>query len=142
MVGRRVILTNRSFTPEELYQFMEEHWNKDRYNSFELGSPTDPNAKLYVMLPATPRYMVIVYSRAAGGPFNRDNKVILSIAHTAAGNSEMLLRGIPTKSVIAGAAKLANIKSNKKEREGPTEEVLQAYTNYMTNLLGYAGYLK
>ena len=55
MTGREVILTNRSFTPEELFAFMEERWDKERYSGFTLGSPTDPNAKLYVMLPATSR---------------------------------------------------------------------------------------
>ena len=61
MTGREVILTNRSFTPDELFQFMEEHWDKEQYSDFVLGSPTDPNARLYVMLPATARHLVIVY---------------------------------------------------------------------------------
>ena len=84
MIGREVILTNRSFTPEELYQFMEEHWDKEEYSGFTLGSPTDPNARLYVMLPATARHLVIVYSRDKGF-LSKEQKVVLSVANDTVG---------------------------------------------------------
>ena len=82
MKGRQVILTNRAFTHDELLQFMTERWNTEEYNSFI----TDPSLKrytdLYVLLPATERYMIIVYSRAAGGLFSPKNKIVLSILNT------------------------------------------------------------
>lgn len=143
MTGREVILTNRSFTPEELYQFMEERWDKEKYSGFVLGSPTDPNAKLYVMLPATSRHLVIVYSRAAGGFFSRENKVVLSVAMTGAGAAESMARSIPTGGhIIAGAAKIASVAAQEEDRTGPAQAALLAYTQYMRSLLGEAGYLK
>ena len=73
MIGREVIETNRSFTPEELFEFMEKHWDKEKYNDFVLGSPTPPHTNLYVMLPATSRHLVIVYSRDKG-LFSKEKK--------------------------------------------------------------------
>lgn len=143
MIGREVILTSRAFTPEELYDFMQQHWDKEKYNDFTLGSPTDPNAKLYVMLPATPRHLVIVYSRKAGGFLNKENKVVLSVAMTVAGMSESLVRSIPTGgNIIAGAWKVSSVMSQEKERKGPAQDVLIEYTKYMRSLLDEAGYLK
>ena len=143
MIGREVILTNRSFTPEELYSFMDESWDIESYNDFTLGSPTNPNAKLYVMLPATPRHLVIVYSRSAGGFLSKENKVVLSVAMTVAGMSESMLRSVPTGgNVLAGAWKISSVMSQEKERKGPAQDVLLAYTEYMRSLLDEAGYLK
>ena len=142
MIGRQVILTNRAFTHDELLQFMSEHWDAEEYNHIV----TDPSLKrytdLYVVLPATPRYMIIVYSRAAGGLFNKENKVVLSIINSPAGAAEMMMRSIPTHNVFFGIAKISNTMSAKAEREGPTEDVLQRYTAYMRSLLQNAGYLK
>ena len=143
MTGREVILTNRSFTPEELYDFMEERWDKETYSGFTLGSPTDPNAKLYVMLPATSRHLVIVYSREAGGFLNKENKVVLSVALTGAGMVESMVRSIPTGGkIIAGAAKIGSVMSQEADRKGPALDALLTYTEYMRSLLGEAGYLK
>lgn len=143
MIGREVILTNRSFTPAELFEFMQEHWDKETYNDFTLGSPTDPNAKLYVMLPATPRHLVIVYSRKAGGFLSKENKVVLSVAMTKSGMAESMARSIPTGgNIIAGTWKISSVMSQEKERKGPAQDVLLAYTKYMRSLLGEAGYLK
>ena len=142
MKGRQVILTNRAFTHEDLLRFMTERWDTEKYNSFL----TDPALKLYtdryVLLPATERYMIIVYSRAAGGLFSRKNKVVLSILNTPAGAREMMLRSIPTHNIFFGAAKIAGTMSDKADRGGPTEDALQKYAAYMRSLLQEAGYLK
>ena len=82
MIGRQVIKTNRAFTLEELEQFMQEHWDKEQYNSFIIGRPTAASVEEYILLPATERFMVIVYARKAGGLFNKENKVILSVCDT------------------------------------------------------------
>ncbi len=142
MVGRQVILTNRAFTHEELLQFMTERWDTEAYNQFVTDPAVSEYTKRYVVLPGTRRYMIIVYSRAAGGLFSKENKVILSIANTPAGAGEMLMRSIPTKNVFFGIAKVAGTMSEKAEREGPTEEILQKYAAYMRSLLQEAGYLK
>ena len=142
MTGRRVILTNRAFTHEELGQFLDANWDAGQYNSFI----TDPSLKRYTdhyfLLPASPRYMVIVYSRAAGGLFSKKDKVVLSVMNTPEGMTESLLRSIPTQNVFFGAAKIAGTMSAEKERKGPAEDALQRYTDYMTELLRKAGYLK
>ncbi len=142
MIGRQVILTNRSFSHDELLAFMKAHWNTEEYNQFITDPAVSQYTKLYVVLPATPRYLIIVYSRAAGKLFSKDNKVILSIANTPAGASEMLMRSIPTRNIFSGIAKTASTMSEKAEREGPTEEILQKYTAYLRSLLQEAGYLK
>ena len=142
MTGREVILTNRSFTPQELYEFMEEYWDKEEYNDFVLGSPTDMSVGMYVMLPATARHLVIVYSRDKGF-LNKEKKVVLSVAMTSAGAAEAMARSIPTGGrVIAGIVKLHSVKSQNEDRTGPAQEALVAYPNYMRTLLGEAGYLK
>ena len=142
MTGRRVILTNRAFTHEELLQFMLERWDTANYNRIVTDPAMSQYTKLYVLLPATPRYMIIVYSRAAGGLFTKENKVVLSVINTPAGAGEMLMRSIPTQNAIFGIAKIANTMSAKAEREGPTEQILQKYTDYMRYLLQNAGYLR
>ncbi|MBR0374015.1 MAG: hypothetical protein IJH91_05770 [Mogibacterium sp.] len=142
MVGREVILTNRAFTPEELFAFMEEHWDKSNFNDFALGNPSGVGADLYVMLPATPRHLVIVYSRDVGEFFSKEKKVILSVAMTKRGASEALFRSIPTGSnIFAGAWKVGSVMSQNKERTGPAQDVLLAYTEHMRTILGGAGYL-
>lgn len=81
----------RAFTHDELLQFMTERWNTEEYSSFI----TDPSLKrytdFYVLLPATERYMIIVYSIAAMRLFNRKDKVVISILNTPAGAREMML---------------------------------------------------
>ena len=67
MIGRQVIATNKAFTLEELYQFMQERWDPNEYNYFEMGDEVRPIYKGYIVLPATPRFLVIVYPKAAGG---------------------------------------------------------------------------
>ena len=82
MIGRQVIKTNRAFTLEELEQFMQENWDKEQYNHFVIGRPTAASIEKYILLPATSRFMVIAYSRKAGGLFNKDNKVVLTVCDT------------------------------------------------------------
>lgn len=121
---------------------MEEHWDKEQYNDFILGSPTDMTAGLYVMLPATSRHLVIVYSRDKGF-LSKDKKVILSVAMTTAGAAEAMARSIPTGGhIIAGIVKLHSVKSQEEDRTGPAQEALLAYTDHMRRILGEAGYLR
>ena len=142
MIGRQVITTTKAFTLDELYRFMEEHWNTEEYNLFERGRPNPLSAEEYIMLPATPRFLVLVYSRAAGGLFSKDNKVILTTANTPEGVSESLIRGIPTSNIIFGGIQISSSMSAEKERKGPAEDILQMYTEYMQKLLTEAGYRK
>ena len=139
MTGRQVIKTNRAFTLEELAQFMQEHWNKDQYNHFIIGRPTAASVEKYILLPATGRFMVIVFPRKAGGLFSRDNKVVLSVCNTPEGAKQDLFRSIPSHNAFFGAWKISTTMSMEEERKGPAEEALQKYTEYLKGLLETAG---
>ena len=140
MIGRQVIKTNRAFTLEELEQFMQEHWDKEQYNHFLMGRPTAASVEEYILLPATGRFMVIVFSRKAGGLFSRDNKVVLSVCNTPEGAKQDLFRSIPSHNIFFGKWKISTTMSMEAERKGPAEEVLQKYTAYLAELLKAAGY--
>ena len=142
MTGLQNIITNRAFTLDELYEFMKEHWDVNEGGEFTRGRPTAASIEEYILLPATKRFMTIVYSRAAGGLFNKENKVVLSTAETPAGAFEGLAQAIPTGNLFVGMAQMGNLGSSEKERKGPAEDVLQRYTEYMRKLLDEAGYLK
>lgn len=142
MIGRQVIITNRSFTLEELHDFMKENWDVAEGGEFVVGRPTRASIEEYILLPATQRYMTIVYPRSAGGLFSKENKVILSTADTPSGAFEGLAQTIPTGNLFVGIAQMKSLSSSEKERKGPAEDILQRYTAYMREILGAAGYLK
>ena len=142
MIGRQVIKTNRAFSLEELEQFMQEHWDKEQYNHFVIGRPTAASVEKYILLPATTHFMVIAYSRKAGGLFNKENKVILSVCDTPKGVEQDIFRSIHSHNVFFGAWKIAKTMSMEEERKGPAEEILQKYAEYMKQLLDSAGYSK
>ena len=140
MTGRQVIKTNHAFTLEELEQFMQEHWDKEQYNHFILGRPTAASVEKYILLPATGRYMVIVFPRKAGGLFSKDNKVVLSVCNTPEGAKQDLIRSVPSHNAFFGAWKISTTMSMEEERKGPAEEALHKYTEYLKGLLETAGY--
>ena len=142
MIGRQVIKTNRAFTLEELEQFMRSNWDTVQYNDFIIGRPTAASIEQYILLPATERFMVITYARKAGGLFNKDNKVILSVCDTPKGAEMEIFRSIHSHNVFFGAWKIKTTMSMEAERKGPAEEALQKYTAYMKQLLDSAGYSK
>ena len=142
MIGRQVIPTNRAFTLEELEAFMQAHWDKQEYNDFFLGKPTAGSLQEYICLPATQRFMVIAYGKKAGGLFNKENKVVLTVCDAPGGIVERLATSVPSNNIFFGIWKTSTVMSTEKERKGPAEEVLQKYTAYMKKLLGEAGYLK
>ncbi len=140
MIGRQVIKTSRAFTLEELEQFMRERWDIEPYNDFMIGRPTAASVEKYILLPATERFMVIVYSRKAGGLFSRDNKVILTVCDTPEGMKQDIARSVHSHNVFFGAWKIGTALSMEGERKGPAESALQAYASYMRELLSAAGY--
>lgn len=54
MIGRQVILTNRGFTLEELYDFMRTHWDVNEGGEFVLGRPTKASIEEYILHPDQP----------------------------------------------------------------------------------------
>ncbi len=142
MIGRQVILTNRAFTLQELAQFMQEHWDTEQYGRFTVGRPTKASVEEYILLPATPRFLVIVYSRAKGGFFSKDDKVILSTADTPEGAQIAIAEYFPTRGPLTKLWQTGSVLSAEKERKGPAEEILQAYAAHMRDILQKNGLLK
>ena len=142
MIGRQVITTNRSITLQELEQIMQENWDKEQYGNFKIGRPTKASVEEYILLPATPRYLIIVYTRAAGGLFNKDNKVILSTADTPEGAKIAIAEYYPTKGPLTKMIQTGSVLNAEKERKGPAEEVLQACTAHMKSILQEKNLLK
>lgn len=142
MKGRQVIETTRAFTLTELESFMAENWDRPQYNDFMIGRPTPASIEEYILLPATERFMVIVYSRKAGGLFSKKDKVILCVCDTPDGAKEKLLHSIPSKNIFYNLRSMSVTMTSEKERKGPAEEALQKYAEYMRSLLNTAGYTK
>lgn len=142
MIGRQVITINKSITLQELEQIMQENWDREQYGNFKIGRPTKASIEEYILLPATPRYLVIVYPRAAGGLFSKENKVILSTADTPEGAEIAIAEYFPTRGPLTKLWQTASVLSAEKERKGPAEEVLQAYTAHMRDILKKTGLLK
>ncbi len=142
MIGRQVIETNRTFTLQALEQFMRQHWDTEQYNDYYIGKTTMASVEEYILLPATRRFMVIVYARAAGGLFNKKNKVILSVCDTPAGVGDRLRSSIPSRNLFYGIWSISESMSIEKERKEPAEEVLQKYAAYMRELLQANGLMK
>lgn len=126
---------------DELLQFMNENWDTETHCRFIKGRPTAVSIEEYILLPATPNYMVIAYPRKPGGLFNKENKVILSVCDTPEGVKTGIVESIPSGNDFFSALKVGLVTSKEKERKGPAEEVLQYYTEYMKELLEKAGYL-
>lgn len=142
MIGRQVILINRPLTLRELEQIMQENWDKEQYGEFKIGRPTPASIEEYILLPATRRYLTIVYPRAAGGLFSRENKVILSTADSPEGAQIAVAEFFPTRGPLVKIWQTRSVLSAEKERKGPAEEVLQAYTAHMREILIKNGLLK
>ena len=142
MIGRQVIPISKSITLQELEQLMQENWDKEQYGNFKIGRPTKASVEEYILLPATQRFLIIVYPRAAGGLFSKENKVILSTADTPEGAMLSVAEYFPTKGPLTKLWQTGSVLSAEKERKGPAEEVLQAYTAHMREILKKSGLLK
>lgn len=142
MIGRQVLPINKSITLDELEQIMQENWDKEQFGNFVIGKPTKASIEEYILLPATPRFLVIVYPRAAGGLFSKENKVILSTADTPEGAKLAVAECFPTKGPLTKLLQTRSVLSAEKERKGPAEEVLQTYTAHMKSILKTIGLLK
>ena len=139
MIGRQSITVNRPFTLEELEQFMQENWDKEQFSSFTVGKPTAIAVEEYILLPATERYLVAVYPRKAGGLFSKENKINLITAETPAGAQQAFFEYFPAKGAIFNLWQTSRVMNAEKERKGPAEEVLLAYTEHMKEILSRNG---
>ena len=130
MIGRQVIKSGRTWKDkEELFEFMQENWNKEEYGDFFIGKPTVGSFAEYICLPATRRFMVIVYPKK--------EKVVLTVCDAPQGLESRLIQSIPHQGrILTSAVTLIELGSYEQERKGPAEEVLQGYTAYMKEILG------
>ena len=142
MIGRQVIPINKPITLQELEQIMQEHWDKEQYGNFKIGRPTKASIEEYILLPATHRYLIIVYPRKAGGLFSKENKVILSTADTPQGAEIAAAEYFPTRGPLTKLLQTSSVLNAEKERKGPAEEVLQACTAHMKEILKESGLLR
>ncbi len=141
MKGRQAIIINRSMTMQELLQFMDTHWNKEE--QCEFGVTNKSNGELeYVVLPATEHWDVIVYTKPAGGLFNKANKIILSAArslHAVNPDKVDYFRFYNRNSVSNQIKRSKEAIDLNAEMWGPCEDALQEYTKYLTSLLAAEG---
>ena len=130
MTGRQVIKSGRKWeSKEELLHFMEENWNKEEFADFFFGRPTPGSVAEYICLPATNRFMVIVYPKK--------EKVVLTVCDAPEGVKSRLIQSIPHQGrLFSSVVSMAELGSYEKERKGPAEQVLQAYTAHMKEILG------
>lgn len=130
MIGRQVIKSGRTWeSKQELLEFMEANWNKEEYGDFFLGKPTVGSLAEYICLPATNRFMVIVYPKK--------DKVVLTVCDSPEGLRSRLVQSIPHQGrIFSSIVTMGELGSYEKERRGPAEQVLQEYTAYMKELLG------
>ena len=116
---KQVILINKPLTLQELEQIMQDNWDKEQYGSFKIGRPTPASIEEYILLPATRRYLTIVYPRAAGGFFSKENKVILSTADSPEGAQIAIAEYLPVKGPLLNILQTKSVLSAEKERKGP-----------------------
>lgn len=130
MIGRQVIKSERTWeSNEQLLEFMEANWNKEEYGDFFFGKPTMGSVAGYICLPATDRFMVIVYPKK--------EKVVLSVCDTPEGVISRGIQSMPHQGrLIASIVAIAELGSYEMERRGPAEQVLQEYTAHMKEILG------
>ncbi len=144
MKGRQVIEVNREFTLEELAQFMDERWDRERFSDFYIGHPSGASSPQYIILPATERWCTIVYPKEVGGLFKKTAKIVLTSTYTLAGTAKMMEHG---NRIGRDESTYYKIQSAKDQRElndemrGPAEEILQEYTGHLRFLLQQAGYI-
>ena len=135
MIGRQVLPITKSVTLQDQEQILQENWDKEQYGGFVIGKPTKASIEKYILLPATPRYLVIVYLRTAAGLFSKENKVILSTADTPEGAKITAAEFFSTKGPLTKLWQTSSVLSAEKEQKGHAKEALQAYTAHMKNIL-------
>lgn len=125
--GREVIPVSFDMTLDELYAFMQENWDTEEYNGFEIGRPTPASIEKYIYLPATQNCLVIAYPRKG--------KIIFSVADNPEGLKLLAVSAIPTRNAIARIYQSSLTISRAKEFRGPAAEACAVYAEYMRTLL-------
>ena len=136
----QIISINRPISIEELYAFMQQYWDTDRYGDFMLDYRNRLSSEMCIFLPATKRFMIMICTSETG-VFHKQNCVSLSVVETPAGMEEELKRSFPTGNLLFGAIKVGRLASIEKEKNKLAESRLTDCTNYMKHILSAAGLL-
>ena len=124
MKTREVIKIRQTMTLQELYDFMQLHWDRERYNDFIIGKPGAGAFTDYIMLPATARCAVCIYPRK--------DKVILAVMTNSNGQvalaGSLMLGGLGSMGMVA-------------EINGLAVQVIGLYAAYLESLFAKAGLL-
>ena len=139
MFGRRKIITKKAFTIFELYEFMEQHWDKERDGAYSVGRLTAMSRSDYIMLPGTDRYLVYVFPRPAKGLYRR-NSIIISLAYTDSGRYDTVSNDTSVKSILLGAFTFNRTALEENIHKDPAKKALRKYASTMKRLLAEAGY--
>lgn len=124
MKTRKTIKINRTLTIQELYAFMQQHWDKTIYNDFVLGKPAVGALKDYIMLPATDRCVISIYSLK--------DKVVFTVMTNLKG--QMMLAG----SLALGGYGRMGVTG---EMRGVASQANELYAAYMESLFAKEGLL-
>ena len=141
MVGRQVLVVNKGFERDELFDYFCKNWNAEEFPVPVIEKPTAGSLAEYIVLPASDRFLVIIYPKKAGGLFNKKNKVVLSVCDAPAGIRDRIVSSIPGRSSVFAAFKIATVMSQEDERKGPAEDSLLKYTEYIKGMLAKDGLL-
>lgn len=125
--GREVIKVDFTWTLQEMYEFMNQNWDKETYNDFSIGKPTPMSIEQYILLPATQNCVIIAYPRKG--------KVIFSVADNPDGAKQLAKTMIPTRSAVAKLYQTSLSLNHTKEMKGPAADICEIYAEYMKKLL-------
>ena len=139
MFGRRKVITNRSFTVFELYEFMEQYWDKETDGAYSVGRLTPMSRTDYIMLPGTDRYLVYVFPRPAKG-LRRRNSIVFSLAFTESGRYDTVRNDTSVKSILLGAFTFNRTALEENIHKDPAKQALRKYVSAMKRLMADAGY--
>ncbi len=125
MIGRQTIELRRKWDLEELRSYLEPRWDESigpapkRYEKMVIGD--------YLVLPATPRFVVLLYPNRKG--------VVLITYPGVEGWATQILSTIPARSIVSGYYKISAVLDKERERKGPAEEMLLKYAGIVGSIL-------
>ena len=139
MFGRQTVITNRAFTVFELYEFMEQHWDKESDGAYTVGKLTPMSRNEYIMLPGTDRYLIYIFPRTAKG-LRRRNSIVLSLAYTESGRYDTVSNDTTAKSILLGAVTFNRTALQESVHKDPAKDALRKYASTLKRILADAGY--
>lgn len=135
MVGRKVINTNRFLSQEEIYNLMNENWNKESFNNFIVGRVNNVSLEQYILLPVNEHFLVFIYPIHKNLFHKSDGIVLSSYDYT------MTLDDAVKGAIIREISPLSSIKRDmkaldrRKEQSTVVEDILNIYTDELYSII-------